>query len=410
MLENSTVSPQAENPRSIQDIEKAVRERWFYFFEWLTLNDLHTAFEREYLHSIQSVSYPIVVVILVVGTVAWTIWTPEWYLHHLLLVLWGAYSLMMITLFGFMMHRAWLFINSSNIVVTNAYYIWKNAILEKNNRESVNSFFTPYEEIFRRRFPWNLQPQVKEEWNIIYLIISKFKRIIKPESIDDFSPNWLQKKEVRTWKNPLIFIDYIGSILYSIVAGMLFIAWILIVIVMERILIHWIRLYLKATEWQNRNIHTYFEEITITSSIMKSEQERISQYFASAKNSEWKEDLLAKISESTLKVNQAVLVSYKWVTELQIMLESTQFYDMFDLWRFRVWKKENIENPIASLVILMRDGKTTFEDIIYKIDKDKKNHIWNSSAMLLFQEKRLRLTLQNIEETLHFAERYNQNI
>lgn len=59
---------------------------------------------------------------------------------------------------------------------------------------------------------------------------------------------------------------------------------------------------------------------------------------------------------------------------------------------------------------LMQESKILLTNNISEFNKEMKQNHGNISPMITLEQKRKRLTLQDIEETFHVVERYAQNI
>lgn len=121
---------------------------------------------------------------------------------------------------------------------------------------------------------------------------------------------------------------------------------------------------LLATNNLEHSIQTLFIDITEASIELKKEKKDSISLLSEAGRNDWKENLTGKIEDSFEIISKRAEIATEKSIELEKLLTSSQYKDIFNFVKYGRWIKLQILEPLEEIDELLKKNKYTLEGIV----------------------------------------------
>ncbi len=362
MLTRTREIPQQQIPETtkVETIAKAVDERGFYLYEWISQDELRTTLDNDYLKIVRYGSIPLAIVSVIAGFIGY-MWGLFGSILAILMVLWLFYFFVLIILSIKFFYNSYLYTRGANVVITDDHYVQWGNIFEHEDKQEINEHFGLYEKTFDERFlgASGLAKRKQTEQKALF------------DNLKDIATGWGKMIE-GIWHSRdaggIVIVIILAGLLYGLMMGTVYFIGMFFIAIFGRIfslLAHW---YLLATSNTEQTIQTLFASIDESAKKLEWEKNTIINLLDDAVRDEWKEDLLGKINESTELLGEIARDATKDTIKLRTILESSKYKDIFNFVKYGNWVKKQILEPIESILLLLKKNRDTIEKTIASLN------------------------------------------
>lgn len=404
--EKISLTPTTETIQT--EITKQVDERGFYLYEWITPDELRKSVQSDYLSIIQAASIPLAVVTFIAGIIGLTGWVL-WVLIGIIGVLVVFYLIVGIILIVKSLRKSYLYTRWADVVITDNHYISGGKILKKDDFQGQQEAFKVMETVFR-------EPLFKSSELESYITLQKKGLIEKFKTIATGSGKIMDNIGNDKNSGGIILVIIAAGILYSLMMGIVYFAWVWFVALFARVAAWWAHKILLITNNEEHVIQSFFHEISESSIALKQEKQQAIQFLSEAKENEWIENLSGRINTSFEKINKDAAISTKNSVALREKLENSKYREIFNFGKYDTWIKQQVLSPIEELIELLKNNKKiilkTREDTDMENRKKPGDNFWGSSGkqVLEVQQTRFQMQLDSIDRMISMLEGYREKL
>lgn len=209
----------------------------------------------------------------------------------------------------------------------------------------------------------------------------------------------------------LIIALLIGGILYGGMMALVYFLWVFFVAIAAHIFSWIAHRILLATNNLEHRIQTHFTEITEASIELKDEKKSSISLLTEAGRNDWKENLTGKIEDSFEIISKRAEIATEKSIELEKLLTSSQYNDIFNFVKYGRWIKMQILEPLEEIHALLKKNKHTLEGIVWDLERQILET--NESSLkrpLELQKERIITQLESFERMITMIEGYTMKL
>ncbi len=382
-----------------ESIKIHTKNRWFFLYKWLTVENLKLSIWNYIKISIEIfiLSFPILFFIsfYISGTLgqAEFISIEQTYkiLSYVILIFLVIFFLSLIFI---SLKSTKKFITNSYLIVTDKFiFIWWKKLKLSEFINTDNEYIKNIEKEFSKKI-------FQED-----LWISKQKS----NSIFKTFINLSQKIE---WKSFIIkIIIFLLYLIYIISVTLYFFIYDILFNIIVNTLALGTNIFLNIRQNNVIKINELFNNLDEYSEELVKKNIILNEELNNAKNNERKDSLLIKINSLTEDVNKCASKIIKQIWKIKNRIKNSEFEEIFNFQIFNSWVKNQIYIPIFNIKKLLSKNL----DIILKLESDLEKQIVNTNKDSLklpleLQVKRLNIQKKQISKNINFIEIYLEKL
>lgn len=393
-------SPKTGDPVIQREISEQVNERWFYLYEWISPEELRMSVQADYLSVVKKASIPLAVITCIMWFLGLAIGWIIGIFWLILLTLWVFYTFVFFYLVLRMLHRAYQYTRWADVIITDDHYVTWGKIIKKDDFGGQKEAFEIMEKLFREPLfePSQLEEYIRLEQKWLF------------DQLKEIAHGWGKIIE-KMWRSRdsgwIIAVILIWGLLYGGMMALVYFLWVFFVAIGAHIF-SWIahRALLAANNLEHK-IQTLFVEITDASIELKNGKKSSISLLTEAGRNEWKENLSGKLEDSFEIIAKKAEIATKKSLELERLLSSSKYRDIFNFTKYGKWIKTQILEPLEEIHDLLYDNKNTLESILWEIDTQIKNSNDSSHKRVLeLQKDRIKTQLESIYKISNMIDGY----
>lgn len=389
-----------------QDIEKTIKERWFYLYEWIWAKDVKNSIERDYLKYLSKLwTFFSLLLIIPSAILFFIIWPLVIFFFIWVLFLINAIFLIILSILS--IKRSVILRKNSNIILTDKYISinWKIEKLNNikyDNLKDIKNISTLFEEeIFNKS---NIQDTKK--WlfkKVIQQIWTWYKRILTM---------WRSRSKNSA---QLLLIMLALYTLYAISLWSIYFIWIFFIWLLWNILSFINKKILIATWHKITMINENFENIDEYSKLLVNEKNKLSTQLKEANNNNWQDWLLNKINDWLENINKYADNSLKTYIKLKHDIDNSDYKEMFNYSIYNSWVKNQILFPIEQIIELLNKNLSIIvknkENIEKQIsDTNNQSHKWALNWTKVRMEMKIDEIQKHLEKLNLYANKLRKKV
>lgn len=405
MLTRTRETPEQSVPpaNKVETITKAVDERGFYLYEWISPDELRMTLDSDYLRIVRYGSIPLAIVAAITGFLGYAGGIFGTILA-VLLVLGLFYLVVSVILFLGFLRKSYLYTRGANVVVTDNHYVQGGKIVSQTDKKTIEQNFAIYEKVFHEKFlgESGLAEKKKTEQKALF------------DNLKDIAMGW---GKVLQWlgrsrdAGGIIIVVLVAGFLYSFMMAAVYFIGMFFIAIFGRIFGWFAHQYLLATSNTEHTIQTLFTGIDESARELEKEKQNTIALLTDAGQNEWKENLLGKINESTELLGKIAWDATEDTVKLRKLLESSKYKDIFNFVKYGNWVKRQILEPIESILLLLEQNHATIEKTIASLDSQITTTTDPSlQKPLELQKERLLLQKESFERVMKMLEGYKAKL
>jgi len=337
------------------EIQNEIYEKWFCVYNYISLKELLSTIQRDYLQIMSFINTPLAIISILVWVLTYT--NIFIFLFYILLV----YSLILLYLIIIFIIRSYYFLLVSDIVYTSSWIILWNKLYDFKNENILENKLIIYEKYF--------DEYLSKSSNLSEVI--KSKKTLLEDKVLNFWKGIFHK--ISKSKDPRFLI-----LIFWFIFFLLF-WWIIKIILFFR----------KSIEIKIKNkiekLYKRFEEIE---SIYLLLSNKISKFKWWEISNIW--DFSQKSFESFYSKINTILEERK---KLILILNKSNYKDFIDFKKLEKYIKNNFNKPINEMISLLKKYEKTLVSWIKDLDKLEKR---DNELNFKLKEKKLILEKQLI--------------
>lgn len=393
------IPKQQPQANKVETITKAVDERGFYLYEWISSDELRITLERDYLTIVRWASIPLAVIAGIAGFIGFAGW-PIGTILAVLIVLGIFYFFVTLLLSIKFLYYSYLYTRGANVVITDNHYVSGGNIIKNTDQDSIRKSLSRYESAFDEPFMWESRLEEK-------------KKIAKTELFDNLKNIawWGWKLLQKVWRSRdswgLVIVILIAGFLYAAMMGAVYFIGIFFIAIFGNIFSWLANRYLLAISNTEHLIQDLFREIDESTKKLENEKENTINLLDEASRNAWQENLLGKINDSTELLGKIAGDATDDTVKLRNILENSKYKDIFNFVKYGNWVKKQILEPVESILLLLQKNHDTIEKTIISLDSQISETIDPSlQKPLELQKERLLLQKESFERVMGMLEGY----
>ncbi len=406
MLTRTLPSPEvekSENTESPEFIEQQVGERGFYLYEWISPDELRMSVLADYLSIIKFSSIPLAIITLIAGFIGLSLWV----LGVILAVLWVLgffYTFVLLILILKMLRKSYLYTRGGNVVITDDHYVSGWHVIKRSDIDAQKSAFRELEKTFR-------EPLLGRSELAEYIRLERQNLMGQIKNIASGWGRIVQNLGRSRDAGGIIMVLMIAGILYGGMMALVYFLGVFFVSVLARIfawIAHRVLLAINNTEHE---IQTLFSEITQISIQLKSGQKKSVSLLSDADRGEWSDNLSKRLAESFEVIGEMAGTATDKTVELQKILESSKYKDIFNFVKYGNWIKNQVLSPIEEILILINRNSTSLTRTITEINTQIIETTDSSfQKPLILQRDRLEMQIETFGRVIAMLEGYQAKL
>jgi hypothetical protein len=389
---------------TLTEIKEQVDERGFYLYDWITPDELRMSVQADYLRVVKSASIPLAVVSFVMGMIGLIFAGFLWVFWLVLATLWIFYTLVFFYLVLKMLQRSYLYTRWADVIITDNHYVSGGKIIPKDDFAGQKEAFEVMEKLFRE--PLFEPSRLKE-----YIALERKWLFEQLKEIAYGGGKIIEKLGRSRDSGWLIIALLIGGILYGGMMALVYFLWVFFVAIAAHIFSWIAHRILLATNNLEHRIQTHFTEITEASIELKDEKKSSISLLTEAGRNDWKENLTGKIEDSFEIISKRAEIATEKSIELEKLLTSSQYNDIFNFVKYGRWIKMQILEPLEEIHALLKKNKHTLEGIVWDLERQILET--NESSLkrpLELQKERIITQLESFERMITMIEGYTMKL
>lgn len=395
-LENPETSPETSK---VETITKAVDERGFYLYEWISENELRTTLDNNYLTIVRYSSIPLAVIAAIAGFIGYAGGIVGTILA-VLMVLGLFYLVVSVILFIGFLRNSYLYTRGANVVVTDNHYVQWGKVFSQSEKDIIEQNFAIYENVFHEKF--------LGESGLAEKKALEKKRLF--DNLKDIAWGWgkiIENIGRSRDAGGIIMVILLVGFLYSLMMGAVYFIGMFFIAILGRIFGWFARYYLIARNNLEYKIQRLFGEIDESAKKLETEKQTTISLLTEAWQNEWKENLLGKINESTELLGQIAGDATSDTVKLRETLENSRYKEIFNFVKYGDWVKKQILEPIESILLLLKQNHATIGKTLSSLDIQISTTSDPSlQKPLELQKERLLLQKESFERVMKMMEGY----
>lgn len=357
------------------EIQNEINEKWFCVYNYISLKELLSTIQRDYLQIMSFINTPLAIISILVWVLTYT--NIFIFLFYILLV----YSLIFLYLIIIFIIRSYYFLLVSDIVYTSSWIILWNKLYDFKSENILENKLIIYEKHF--------DEYLSKSSNLSEVI--KTKKTLLEDKVLNFWKGIFHK--INKSKDPrfliLIFLFYLT---YTVSLFAFYYLWVIFWFIF--FLLFWwiikiILFFRKSIEIKIKNkiekLDKRFEEIE---SIYLLLSNKISKFKWWEISNIW--DISQKSFESFYSKINTILEERK---KLILILNKSNYKDFIDFKKLKKYIKNNFNKPINEMISLLKKYEKTLVSWIKDLDKLEKRY---NKLNFKLKEKKLILEKQLI--------------
>lgn len=404
MLTRAREIPETKSTENkVATITKAVDERGFYLYEWISPEELRMTLDNDYLWMVRKGSIPLAIVAAIAGFIGFAGGVFGTILA-VLMVLGLFYLIVSVILFFWFLRKSYLYIRGANVVVTDNHYVQGGKILSQKERETIEQNFAIYEKVFHEKFLWESGLAEKKAYEKKALF----------DNLKDVAMGWgkiLQNVGRSRDAGGIVIVILLAGFLYSFMMAAVYFVGMFFIAIFGRIFWWFAHKYLIATSNAEHTIQTLFGEIDASANSLEQEKQNTIALLTDAGQNEWKENLMGRINDSTELLGEIAGDATDDTVKLREALENSKYKDIFNWVKYGNWVKKQILEPIESILLLLRQNHVTIEKTLVLLDSQiRETSDLSLQKPLELQKERLLLQKENFERVMGMLEEYKEKL
>ncbi|GAB0174763.1 MAG: hypothetical protein HHAS10_06420 [Candidatus Altimarinota bacterium] len=393
-------SSSVENTSIQNEISEQVDERGFYLYEWISPDELRMSVQADYLSIVKKASIPLAIITFIMGFIGLAIGGIIGVFGLILITLGVFYTIVFFYLVLRMLHRAYQYTRGADVIITDHHYVTGGRIIAKDDFRGQQQAFEVMERLFRE--PLFESSQLEE-----YIKLEQKGLFNQLKEIAYGGGKMIEKIGRSRDSGGIIAVILIGGILYGGMMALVYFLGVFFVAIGAHIFSWFAHRTLLAMNNLEHEVQTLFSEITDASIELKSEKKLSVSLLSEANRNEWKENLSGKLEDSFEIVAKKAEIATKKSIELQKLLSSSKYKDIFNFTKYGMWVKTQILEPLEEIHDLLEKNSNTLESIAKELDIQIKNSIESSHKKPLeLQKERIKIQQENIKRILTIIDGY----